>query len=795
MKHTSICWKTLFSTLCLILLLMDSQAQIESIQVGTSTRDMLVYAPPIIEENRPLLISMHGMNQDIAYQQNQTKWEDVADENNFVVVYPAGINNSWDLYGTSDIDFILAIIDEMSSRYSIDRDRVYLSGFSMGGMMTYYAANHISDKIAAFAPVSGYLMGGPDTSNSRPIPIIHTHGTSDDVVSHDGVQPCLDAWIAKNNCPADADTTKPYPEDKPNSTATKYYWGPGTDMVEIVFLSLSGVGHWHSLNTNGVHTSNEIWNFCKNFSLGFGIPKFEYASVTDDNPKLIKMLVSIPLQEQESYDGFTVNVDNMPVPIDSIILADTNVLALFVSDSILKENEITLSYNEGNVISVYEKDLVFFSDTLVDNLLYGSSPRITELFTNEDGDTLLARFNKKMQLPSDISNISLTATYTGVEDIPILLCDFYNDDSTLFLFPLEDTVYADYELLLSYTGTNVVSADNGGLKTFSDLEVTNNSIGLPVQIVSGQIEESGITVALEFSKSMKMLDGQLEYFTFYVNGESVALKDFSAFNNTIRLTLSNNLHYGDTASISYSPGDITASDKGSLVEFNYLPVENMISAPVWMSIPGKIEAEDYHLQWGVQTETTSDDGGGLNVGWIEKGDWLEYAIENTSSDTAFGLTFRLASTNSSRKIEVYLDDVAVSEVLVPNTSDWQSWESVVDYITIHPGKHYLKLVAKTDGFNINYIDIQQGHVGLSNTISGRINIYPNPVGDELVIQSDNFWFNKIEIINMVGVCVYHESISKGTEFNLPINLANGAYIVKISNESQCLMQKVLVNNK
>ncbi len=795
MKLTSIYWKILFSTLCLILFLTDSQAQIESIQVGTATRDMLVYAPPVIKKNRPLLLSLHGLNQDIAYQQFQTKWEEVADENNFVVVYPAGINNSWDLSGTSDIDFILAIIDEMYDRYSIDRDRVYLSGFSMGGMMTYYAANHISDKIAAFAPVSGYLMSGPDTSNSRPIPLIHTHGTSDGVVPYNGVQSCLDAWIAKNNCPADADTTKPYPEDKPNSNATKYHWGPGTDMVEIVFLSIEGVGHWHSLDNNGVHTSNEIWNFCKKFSLGFGVPKFGYASVTDDNPKQIKLLLSIPLKEQESYDGFTVKVDGQLVSIDSIALLDTNLLAINLNNSILKENEISLSYSEGNVISIYEKDLEFFSDTLVNNLLYGSSPRVAELFTNEDGDTLLARFNKKMQLPTDISNISLTATYTGVEEIPILPCDFYNNDSTLIVFPLEDTVYADYELLLSYTGTNVVSADSGGLKTFSDVQVTNNSKGLPVQVVSGDIEENGITVALEFSKPMKMLDGQLEYFTFYVNGESVALKDFSAFNNTIRLTLSNNLHYGDTASISYSPGDITAIDKGSLVEFSYLPVENMMSAPVWMSIPGKIEAEDYHLQWGVQTETTRDDGGGLNVGWIETGDWLEYAIENTTSDTSFGLTFRLASINSSRRMEIYLDDTKVSEVVVPNTSDWQSWESVVDNITIHPGKHYLKLVAASDGFNINYIDIQQGQTSLTKTADGSIKVYPNPVDDELIIQSDNFWFNKIEIINTVGVCVHHESISKGTEYNLPINLANGAYIVKISNKSQCLMQKIVVNNK
>jgi len=220
----------LFLVITILLFSTNLKAQIEDIKVGSATRKMLVYAPSGIESNQPLLISMHGMNQDIAYQQNQTKWELIAKANNFVVVYPAGINNSWDISGNSDTDFILAIIDEMSKRYGIDRDRVYLSGFSMGGMMTYHAATKIADKIAAFAPVSGYLMGGPNTNSLRPIPIIHTHGTADDVVPYSGVSTCLNAWAKRNKCQTPAVVTKPYPVGKSTSDS-KTYWGPGTDSV------------------------------------------------------------------------------------------------------------------------------------------------------------------------------------------------------------------------------------------------------------------------------------------------------------------------------------------------------------------------------------------------------------------------------------------------------------------------------------------------------------------------------------------------------------------------------------
>ncbi|MBK8808750.1 MAG: hypothetical protein IPO21_19775 [Bacteroidales bacterium] len=143
-----------------ILFTKNVNAQVSNIQVGSSTREIRVYSPSNLGQNRPLLISMHGMNQDAPYQQNMAKWELVADTAKFVVVYPTGLNKSWSLSGTTDTDFILAIIEAMYTKYGIDKTRVYLSGFSMGGMMTYYAATRIADKIAAFAPVSGYLMAG-----------------------------------------------------------------------------------------------------------------------------------------------------------------------------------------------------------------------------------------------------------------------------------------------------------------------------------------------------------------------------------------------------------------------------------------------------------------------------------------------------------------------------------------------------------------------------------------------------------------------------------------------------------
>jgi len=767
--------------LSVLLISFQLKAQIEEINVGNTIRQMLVYAPLDIEPNRPLLISLHGMNQDINYQKNQAKWELVAKENNFVVVYPAGINKSWDLSGTKDIDFIIAIIDEMYDRYTIDRNRVYLSGFSMGGMMTYYAATKIADKIAAFAPVSGYLMGGPNTNSSRPIPIIHTHGTADDVVPFSGVQTCLNAWITRNNCPTTPVVTDPYPEGIVSSNGTRYYWGPGIDSVEIVLLKLEGVGHWHSNDDNGVHTSREIWNFCKKFSLGFGVPKYKYSVITDDNYKQIKILFTLPLKQIDSIAGFSVKVDGIEANIDTVFLIDSVSLAINLFENINKNNTVLLSYCNGNVLSVYNKPLVNFNDTVVDNLLPGSSPRITSLITNLTGDTLLASFNKKMLLPVDFSGLTLKVVYEGDKNITVSQCSFFHNDSSVLAFKLDSVVYADYNVFLCYSGSNILSADSGVLQNVTDLKINNESKGLPVHIVSGSLENNGLFISLEFSKPMKIKDYQVQQFDIRVNGKSVVVKEVLVQKNNVKLMLSSNLYYGDAIIINYVPGDITSSDNGELLAFNDFSVENPLNMPIWYTIPGKIEAENYALQYGTDTETTSDAGGGLNVGWTETDDWLVYAIENNTEDTVYQISFRIAAQSSGARFDYYLDNKKIGYVIVPSTGAWQTWKSAIKDINIPRGQHYLKIVVVNGGFNLNYFEIQKSFVSITNQNFENICIYPNPAKNFIVIKSPDFQYNHVEISDVTGRRVFYKSFVYQPELYLPLNLKNGTYLVKLFN--------------
>ena len=261
-------------------------AKNETLTVGSDTRSMITYAPNGLPEQPPLVIACHGANQDAAFLQDAAKFESVADTAKFVVVYANGVNKYWDINGNSDLEFMQAIIDAMHSRYNIDLNRVYLTGFSMGGMFTYYAASKMADKIAAFAPVSGYLMGGPNATSSRPVPILHTHGTTDDVCVYSNVQQHIDAWVRFNGCNTTPETIKPYPKSKPNSPAKLERYKGGRNGVEVALLTLADKRHWWSMDNAQALTSEEVWNFCKRYSLDMPEPEVTTVKLDADNPKL-----------------------------------------------------------------------------------------------------------------------------------------------------------------------------------------------------------------------------------------------------------------------------------------------------------------------------------------------------------------------------------------------------------------------------------------------------------------------------------------------------------------------------
>ena len=247
----------------------------DNITVNGTNRSYNVYAPKNLGENRPLLIFCHGYNQDANWMQNNefkndnVSMEAVCDTAKFVVVFPNGIDRAWDTGGDRDINFIKAIIEKMVTQYKIDRNRIYMGGFSMGGMLTYNAINKMADQIAAFVSCSGPSVVTPK-AGLRPIPLLHIQGTDD---NFGGVQPALNPWIKHNGCPTTAKTVNNYK----GFNCKMHTWGPGNDGVEVKLLELTGKGHWICKEPQ-VYTGKEIWNFCKKYSLNKTSPNVKITS-------------------------------------------------------------------------------------------------------------------------------------------------------------------------------------------------------------------------------------------------------------------------------------------------------------------------------------------------------------------------------------------------------------------------------------------------------------------------------------------------------------------------------------
>ncbi|GLS90083.1 hypothetical protein GCM10007916_11500 [Psychromonas marina] len=123
------------------------------------------------------------------------------------------------------------------------------------------------------------------------------------------------------------------------------------------------------------------------------------------------------------------------------------------------------------------------------------------------------------------------------------------------------------------------------------------------------------------------------------------------------------------------------------------------------AVPGTLQAEDYTSESGTQTENTNDTNGGLNVGYIQNGDYLEFAI-NVEQAGTYTLEARVASNTSGGDIDVIIGATSVGTLTVSNTGGWQAWQTISTTVTLSAGEQILRTnFGGGQGylFNLNYL--------------------------------------------------------------------------------------------
>lgn len=246
------------------------------------SRSWIVYAPPEYDPTQPspVVVLLHGRPSNGGGMAAMTGMNEVARRNNFIVVYPDGIDNEWnaqfDLSARDislggrrstlpqdDVGFLKTLMADLAVDFNVDRRRLYLGGFSNGGFMTYRMACSAADTFAAFAAVGGnlYLELSEHCRRSPPTALLMMNGTADPSVPYEGVtvtnpqggdpirisftmQEAVAAFIRRNGCNLSGRST----------TFAEGGGSPGTHVVrfepsgcpagaDIMFYIVNGGGH------------------------------------------------------------------------------------------------------------------------------------------------------------------------------------------------------------------------------------------------------------------------------------------------------------------------------------------------------------------------------------------------------------------------------------------------------------------------------------------------------------------------------------------------------------------------
>ena len=122
------------------------------------------------------------------------------------------------------------------------------------------------------------------------------------------------------------------------------------------------------------------------------------------------------------------------------------------------------------------------------------------------------------------------------------------------------------------------------------------------------------------------------------------------------------------------------------------------------AVPGTIEAENFSAMSGVQTETCTGDGGGLDVGWTSSGDWMDYAIRS-SSTTSYIVELRVASNSSGGTVNLMSGSTVLATITIPVTGGWQTWTTVSSPVPVNlaAGTQTIRLKVVAGGWNLNWM--------------------------------------------------------------------------------------------
>jgi len=234
------------------------------------------------------------------------------------------------------------------------------------------------------------------------------------------------------------------------------------------------------------------------------------------------------------------------------------------------------------------------------------------------------------------------------------------------------------------------------------------------------------------------------------------------------------------------PVIVKTGDDACLVADNFNDSTSSLKVETNSTFSSVIQAEDYTYMAGIQTEATTDAGGGLNVGYIDAGDWMSYNVTIPVAGT-YRIIYRVASPNTGTTLRLEKDAGAtqLGSVTIPNTGGWQNWANVSHTVTLPAGTYSIGIATATGGFNLNYFTItgvtSAARMAMQPAVTKTVTdstgtLLPNPVSEQLHIRN-NDKVKTMSIYDMNGRRIMNVKNPGNT---IPVSsLAPGMYIIAI----------------
>lgn len=238
-----------------------------SLTVGGNEYPMNVHVPPAYDGQTrlPVVFDFHGLGGNENQMKNLSGWAATGDEHGFITVFPGGVDAAWNAGGCcsdtpTDVQFVREAIEHLGTVGCIDKKRIYASGCSNGGAMSYRLACEAADVIAAVAPVDfDCVVGGRcgSCNPGRPITQIQFRGTNDTLVDYAGAGPNFERWGEINECTGEAEPLAQ------NAACDRQPMC--ADGVESILCTVQGGTHCGAYGPFGI--SDLAWEIISEYSL------------------------------------------------------------------------------------------------------------------------------------------------------------------------------------------------------------------------------------------------------------------------------------------------------------------------------------------------------------------------------------------------------------------------------------------------------------------------------------------------------------------------------------------------